>query len=214
MKTNQPAVMVWSSSVRLVHWLDALVVLGLLGTVFLRKTFLSYKTNGPLIQEKLGELNAQITLDAASGIAKAIRAPMWSWHYYLGFALVALLLYRVFLLLVQRENEILTTSLLGRNSTVKFKKRIARTLHVLYYLFVLVMVVTGLMLYFKEIIGLPGNVAKGIKEYHELLTLFFIAFVPLHIVAVIIAENTNEPGIVSAMIHGKRPRDPDSVKTD
>ncbi|MFH1920213.1 MAG: cytochrome b/b6 domain-containing protein [Planctomycetota bacterium] len=82
------------------------------------------------------------------------------------------------------------------------------------YLFVLVMVVTGLMLYFKEKVGLPGNVAKGIKEYHELLTLFFIAFVPLHIVAVIIAENTNEPGIVSAMIHGKRPRDPDSVKTD
>lgn len=206
MDAERSPTLTWGWDLRLVHWLDALVVLGLLGTVLLRKTFLSYRSNGALIQEKLAELNMEIAPDAAKAIARAIRAPMWQWHYYLGFVLAVLIVYRLYLLFVRGENEILTTSLLGRGSAATLKKRAYRTLHVLYYLSVAVMVVTGLALYYRESIGLARNTMGSIKEIHEVLTWFFIVFIPLHIVGVFVAECTDDPGIVSSMIHGKRSR--------
>jgi Ni/Fe-hydrogenase 1 B-type cytochrome subunit len=214
MEIQQPSKTHWSRGVRLVHWLDALVVLGLLGTVLLRKTFLSYRANGALIQEELAERNVPITLDAAKAIARVIRAPMWDWHYYLGFALAALLLYRLILFFGQGEREILATSFLGRDSTTKLKKRASRSVHVLYYLFVAVMVATGLALYFKEPLGLVESATRAMKEVHETLTWFFVAFVSLHLAGVVIAECTDEPGIVSAMIHGKRSSNANSGNAD
>jgi Ni/Fe-hydrogenase 1 B-type cytochrome subunit len=204
MEAERSPTLTWSLGLRLVHWLDALVVLGLLGTVLLRKTFLSYRSNAALLQEKLAELDLEIAPDAAKAIARAIRAPMWQWHYYLGFALAVLFVYRLYLFFVRGENEILATSLLGRGSTATLRKRAYRTLHVLYYLSIAVMVVTGLALYFKESIGLTQSVTGSIKEIHELLTWFFVAFVPLHVVGAFVAECTDDRGVVSSMIHGQR----------
>ena len=212
METCPPAGKRWSWGLRLVHWLDALAVLGLLATVLLRKTFLSYRTNGSLIREKLAGLNINIALEPAQAIARAIRAPMWNWHYVLGFALAALLLCRLFMLVVLREREILATSLLARNPSVGLRKRLARSLHVVYYLVVLVMVATGLMLYFKGGLGISKDFAGMLKGWHEALTVFFFVFVPLHLGGVVLAEMTREPGIVSAMIHGKRPDEPAAGK--
>ncbi|MBN2024879.1 MAG: cytochrome b/b6 domain-containing protein [Pirellulales bacterium] len=194
----------WSLPLRCVHWLEALVLLGLLGTVLLRKTFLNWRTNGEVIREKLAQRNVEIASDVAAGIARAIRAPMWQWHYYLGFALAVLVLWRIYLL-VRGEREILTTSLLGRGGNVTLKKRATRTVHVIYYLAVLGIVATGLALYFNGRLGLPGSVLRVCMEIHETLTWFFVIFVPLHVAGAFLAECTSEPGIVSAMINGKRP---------
>jgi len=43
----------WRLDFRVWHWLNATVILGLLGTVFLRKTFLSWRTNSELIVQKI-----------------------------------------------------------------------------------------------------------------------------------------------------------------
>ena len=208
METSRPAGKSWSWGLRIVHWLGALAVLGLLATVLLRKTFLSYRTNGSLIREKLAELNINIALEPAQAIARAIRAPMWNWHYILGFALAALLLVRLLLLLVLREREVVATSLLGGISGVGLKRRIVRTFHVAGYAVILVMAATGLMLYFKGSLGISKDFAGMLKGWHETLTVFFYVFVPLHLAGVAVAEVGGEPGIVSAMIHGRRPDDP------
>ena len=45
----------FSLSLRIWHWLNAIVVLGLLGTFFLRKTFLSWRENSQIIMHKLAD---------------------------------------------------------------------------------------------------------------------------------------------------------------
>ncbi len=45
--------MKFSLKFRLWHWLNTLVIFGLLGTVFLRKTFLSWRDNSEILMSKL-----------------------------------------------------------------------------------------------------------------------------------------------------------------
>jgi len=55
----------WRLDFRVWHWIHAMVILGLLGTVFLRKTFLSWRTNSELLIQKLSEINVDITVEQA-----------------------------------------------------------------------------------------------------------------------------------------------------
>ncbi|MEN0059456.1 MAG: cytochrome b/b6 domain-containing protein, partial [Bdellovibrio sp.] len=50
---------------RIWHWLNALAILGLLLTVLLRKTFLSWRTNSALIEAKLQAAGTAITPELA-----------------------------------------------------------------------------------------------------------------------------------------------------
>ncbi len=70
----------WNLSFRLWHWLHAAVILGLLGTVFLHKTFLSWRANSEILIQKLSGFGIDITAEQAKALAKAVRAPMWEWH--------------------------------------------------------------------------------------------------------------------------------------
>ena len=200
----------WSRGHRIWHWTSAAVVLGLLGTAVLRKTFLSYKANAVIIHDRLAAANTEIPIDAAKAIGRAIRAPMWQWHYYLGFVLLGLLLARVVLFFVRtddhafrRLSRLLRRSVdgTGRRSGT-WREILASGVHVLFYAAVLVMVVGGVALYFKTDLGMSRGTAHAIKESHEVLTLFFAAFVALHVATVVRAELTDQSGIVSEMIHG------------
>ena len=66
----------WTAWHRLWHWISAVAVLGLLLTVLLRKTFLSYKTNAVTIRDSLGAAGVEISKDLAKSIGRALRAPM------------------------------------------------------------------------------------------------------------------------------------------
>ena len=95
----------WRLDFRVWHWIHATVILGLLGTVFLRKTFLSWRDNAELLTQKLTEIDISVTEAQAKVLAKAIRAPMWEWHILLGYALAALLLWRIILFFTQSGKE-------------------------------------------------------------------------------------------------------------
>ena len=77
----------YSISLRIWHWLHAIAVTGLLATFFLRKTFLSWKTNSDLIVAKMAEFDIAVTADQAKTIARAIRAPMWEWHVITSYSI-------------------------------------------------------------------------------------------------------------------------------
>src|SRR5690606_2664226 len=87
---------------RIWHWLNALAMLGILGTVLLRKTFLSWRTNSQVIEAEVRALGGGITAAEAADIAKTIRAPMWEWHYIFGFTLIGLLAFRIAIALLDR----------------------------------------------------------------------------------------------------------------
>lgn len=185
--------MKYSPSFKLWHWLNAFVVLGLLGTVFLRKTFLSWRSNSELIMTKLSDFGVQITHDQAVAIAKAIRAGMWDWHIILGYALSFLVLYRIYLFFTNSKTQ-------EKFSTLSMHKKGVEVLYYILYVSLFFMTLSGLFLVFYKDMGFSKDFAHDIKEIHEFVYNFILVFVVLHIGGVVAAELNDEKGIISNMI--------------
>ena len=188
--------MKYSLSFRIWHWLHAVVVLGLLGTVFLRKTFLSWRTNSEILMDKLSSIDIDITAAQAKVLAKAIRAGMWEWHIILGYALAFLIIFRIYLFFKD------TSSKESFNSLSLHKKAVQISYYIIYATLIF-MAVSGFVIYFYQDLGLLKDTAHDIKDIHELTFNIIMYFVPIHIVGVIIAENKDEKGLISSMINGK-----------
>ncbi|MFV8250833.1 cytochrome b/b6 domain-containing protein [Bdellovibrio bacteriovorus] len=200
-------------SLRVWHWLNALAILGLLGTAFLRKTFLSWRTNSALIENKLQEAGTTITPELAKDIAVSIRTPMWDWHYVLGFTLGGLLLVRVLVGIFAVKKCPATHAAQSAWNLRKVPAgqkanavhyTLVKTGYALFYLVTVFMVASGLLLYFKTELGISKEALNPVKEIHELMMWFFVAFVVGHIVGIVVAENRHDQGLVSDMIHGGR----------
>ena len=187
----------WSLSFRIWHWVHALVVLGLLGTVFLRKTFLSWRTNSEILATQLSTMDIEVSSEQAKILAKAVRAPMWEWHILLGYALAALLLVRMVLFFTRsgRENFIDIKS-----STLH--KKMVKIGYIGIYSILTFMTVSGLLLTFSETIGLMKETVHTIKEVHEFVFNAVWIFAALHIAGVVVADITDEKGIISDMVNG------------
>lgn len=200
-----------SLGLRLWHWLDFLVISGLLITVLLRKTVLSWRTNAVLIETKVQESGGALAEGSAEAIAKLLRNNMWEWHIYLGYALGALILLRLVVYLRSRQGEMsllaqVKAALNLREQKEEFKKALhfvgVRTLYAFFYVVVIYMFVSGLMLLNKETLGIGKDLASGLKEIHELTEWFFILFIVGHLIGIVKTEISEEPGIVSDMING------------
>lgn len=184
---------------RLWHWLMAFSVIGLLFTVLLRKTFLSYKTNAAIIQDKLASMDIEITLESAKGIAKAIRAPMWEWHYVFALFLAISIAIRIYML-ITKQGVMPLIQLINAPKEEKLKAGV--------YLFlcmsIAIMTISGGVLYFHEALGFTKDGVHWVKELHEYLMFAVLFFVVLHWAGVFRHELTTKEGIISKMIHGER----------
>ncbi|MCX6076853.1 MAG: cytochrome b/b6 domain-containing protein [Campylobacterales bacterium] len=189
--------MKYSLGFRLWHWLNAVVIVALLGTVFLRKTFLSWKTNAELLMSKLHEMGIEITAGQAKILAQAIRDNMWQWHIVFGYVLAFLVLYRIYLFFNDKSEK-------EAFSSLTLHKKGVRTLYYVFYVTLIFMSVSGLVIHFYELLNLTKEMAHNIAEMHESVFNFIMVFVLIHIAGIIIAENRDEKGLVSTMIHGER----------
>jgi len=182
---------------RIWHWTMAISVIGLLLTVLLRKTFLSWHTNAALIQSKLAETGTEITAETAKMIAKAIRAPMWEWHYIFGLVLGISIAMRIYMLLTKQAQFSLTVLLQAPK-----EEKLQRAVYLLLGLAIMVMALTGAMLYFEETLGLTRESTAWIKEVHEIGMYAVLGLVVMHLAGVFRHEVATKEGIVSKMIHG------------
>jgi len=187
----------WSLSFRIWHWLHAFVVLGLLATVFLRKTFLSWRANSEILTTQLSTMNIDITVEQAKLLAKAVRAPMWEWHILLGYALTVLVVYRAVLFFSpsgkQNYLDIRSASL---------HKKMVKLGYIGIYSILLFMTLSGLSMTFKEELGLIKATVHDIKEIHEFVFNLVWIFVFMHIAGAVVADNSDEKGLISEMISG------------
>ena len=182
---------------RIWHWTMAFSVIGLLFTVLLRKTFLSWHTNSALIQSKLAETGTEITAETAAMIAKAIRAPMWEWHYIFGLFLAVSIVIRLYMMASRKaELPILT---LKRAPKEELPKHLV---HLLLCFTLLLMTISGGTLYFYESLGFTKEGVHWVKEAHEYMMFAVLGLVVLHLGGVFRHELTTKEGIVSRMIHG------------
>jgi len=182
---------------RLWHWLMAFSVLGLLGTVALRKTFLSWRTNAELIQVKLAETGTEVTAETAKMVAKAIRAPMWEWHYVLALFLVISMAIRMSMIIRDRSQFPLF-QLLNAPKEDKLKKAV----HMLICMSLMVMAVSGGVVYYHELLGFSEDGVHWVKELHEYVMYAVLGLVAMHLGGVLMHEIKTKEGIVSKMIHG------------
>ncbi len=189
--------MKYSLNFRIWHWLNAAVVLGLLGTVFLRKTFLSWRTNSEILMNKLAEFDITITTEQAKILAKSIRDGMWEWHIILGYGLAFLVLYRIFLYF--RDS----SQIKEKFSELSLHKKGVHALYYVLYGALFFMSLSGLSIHFHEELQLTKALTHTITELHEAIYNVILIFVPLHIAGIIIAENRDEKGLTSTMINGK-----------
>lgn len=188
--------MKYTLNFRIWHWLNAVVVLGLVATVLLRWTFLSKHINGEILVNKLLEIG--ITISEAQGVvlAKALRVALWEWHILLGYAFLGLVLFRVYLYFKD------TSKRTPFRELDMHHKAVHSSYYVLYSTF-FIMVATGFFIYFYKDLGVSKEFAHDIKEIHELVYYYIAIFIPLHLGGVFFADATEENGLVSSMINGK-----------
>jgi cytochrome b561 len=181
MRTFSPSFRVW-------HWLQAIAVFGLFITVVLRESVMSKGAIGSIVQTKLAEIGMIITDEQAVIIGKAVRAPMWEWHIYLGIAVSALLVWRLAMVLKNGFG-------FDENPSMK---RVYRLYTIVYFLLT-VMSISGLSLYYK----ITGDAKELVESMHMYVGYAIFAFVAAHIIGVILAERSDQKGLVSRMISGR-----------
>ena len=192
----------FSLGLRIWHWLNSAVVMGLLATYFLRTTLLSMKINRQLFVEKLAEREIVVDINVGKDLARVLVDRLWVWHVNLGYALTALLVFRLLLFVSDRSHPFALLWQFLKKRDLSAHALAVKTLYAVFYIVQSLMVLSGLSIVFGEKLGLTESVFEKIEEFHETAMWFFVVFLTLHVLGVIIAELTDDPGLVSRMLHG------------
>jgi cytochrome b561 len=187
----------FTGTYRIWHWMMALSTIGLLLTVLLRKTFLSWRSNAEIIQTQLAQLGTEITAESAKVVAKAIRAPMWEWHYVFAVVLGLSIALRLYMIMTKQSELPIITFL---NSSGSEKLKVGT--HVLLCFSLALIALSGALIYFHEFLTFSKETTHSIKEFHEFMMQPLLLFVVMHWLGLLRHELVTKEGIISKMIHG------------
>ncbi|PTR01426.1 Ni,Fe-hydrogenase I cytochrome b subunit [Mucilaginibacter yixingensis] len=201
----------YSSSLRLWHWLNAVVITGSLLTVLVNSTILKSKTATQAVKSALAEKKVTVDDGQAKAVVHQLRDTVWEWHTYIGYTLAALFLFRLIMEFFQLADQKLTHKIskaYHQFFIVKKQRELSRhefwvkTLYAVFYLLLLITVITGLDLAFEDQIPALKSF-HFLKQVHAFNMYLIIAFIIVHLVGVCLAERKErDKGIVSDMING------------
>lgn len=191
----------YSVAIRIYHWLNALIISGIILTVFSRSKWLEKFKIRDLILSFADKNDIPISKDMASQMAKMVRNQIWDFHYTLGIILAILLIMRIILLFFPDGRRIFKEgfTVFGK---VKAKRASIKFLYIIVYLTLIVAAITGLLILYYKQVGLTHDFKESLQSIHSGLVIIIIYFVPLHLIGVIMGELGNDKGIVSKMING------------
>lgn len=183
----------YSTIYRIIHWAIAICMILILGTIFLRLTWMNRENVANIIQDYLSTTDQSLSRDEIVLLAKKIRKPMWEWHIYLGYVLTGLYSIRMLLPLF---GEMKFTNPLSKQIPAidKFKLWV----YLVFYLCLAISLSTGLLIEFG-----PKEWKENLEEIHELSIYYLIAYMALHLGGVLMAEFTHQQGIISRIVSGK-----------
>jgi cytochrome b561 len=150
-----------------------------------------------IIQDYLSDTGQVLSQEQLIALAKKIRQPMWDWHIYIGYALVGLFSIRFIL---PAFGQMKIQNPFGKDLSTKMKFQ--KWTYILFYVCVIVSLTTGLMIEFG-----PKELKKSIEEIHVLGIYYLIAFIAIHLGGVLLAEFTDQKGIISRIISGSKDKD-------
>ncbi|RZK15415.1 MAG: hypothetical protein EOO56_22870, partial [Hymenobacter sp.] len=88
---------------------------------------------------------------------------------------------------------------------------LAKLTYAAFYLFVTIMVITGLALTWADDVPWLHGIEHPVKQVHNVTMYGIIAYVLLHVVGVVWADIYDDHGLISRMVSGEDPRKPDEV---
>jgi Ni,Fe-hydrogenase I cytochrome b subunit len=200
-----------SAAIRIWHWLTFIVITSLIVTVLMASTVLNPRENIPVVQKALMEKGVTATNDQTWAVTHLYDDKMWDLHKLLGYALSFLFISRMLAELSQPKDQRIGTRL--KKARIAYKKEdsdkkdwrhylIVKYSYSLFYLLLLAMVTTGLLIAFGGDLGIAGPTRHSIKEIHAFIQYLIYAFVVFHLAGVILADLGKAKGIVSGMING------------
>jgi cytochrome b561 len=184
----------YSKVYRIIHWAIAVSFMLLLITIFLRLTWMNKFNVADIIKDYLIGTGQNLSDDQLIILAKKIRQPMWDWHIYIGYVLVGLFSARFIL---PALGQMKFQNPFDKNLTAKMK--IQKWTYIIFYVCVIVSLITGLIIELG-----PKELKKPMEEIHVLGIYYLIAFIAIHLAGVLIAEFTNQKGIISRIISGTK----------
>ena len=197
---------------RLWHWANTLLISLQLITILFQKVIVKSKSAVTELQAS----GKAVSVPQARELAHIISERIWAWHIYFGWALVALWVLRLGLQLTgpselrfpARLMEVLRRYRLapplekGKAGKILF----AKTTYALFYLFLTIMVATGLILIFHNDVALFDQIEHTTEEVHSVTMYLIIGFIALHVVGVVWTENKEDHGLISRMVGGEAPK--------
>ena len=150
-----------------------------------------------IIQDYLSTTDQVLSQEQLIVLAKKIRQPMWDWHIYIGYLLVGLFSIR-FMLPVFGKMKIQNP--FGRGLTAK--EKLQKWVYIIFYVCVTVSLITGLLI----VLG-PKELKEPMESIHLLGIYYLGAYIIIHIAGVLIAEFTDQKGIISRIVSGSKDKD-------
>lgn len=187
----------YSKVYRIMHWAIAASFLFLLFTIFLRLTWMNKYNMAAIISDYLNTTDQHLTEDQIIVLAKKIRKPMWDWHIYAGYVLTGLFVIR---LILPAFGEMKFQKPLAKSLSLKMK--IQKWTYIIFYICVVISLITGLL-----IVWGPKEFKTTMEEIHILGIYYLLAFIAVHIGGVLLAEFTDQKGIVSRIVSGNKRKD-------
>ncbi|MCK5814627.1 MAG: cytochrome b/b6 domain-containing protein [Flavobacteriaceae bacterium] len=184
----------YSKVYRIIHWAIAFSFLLLLITIFLRLTWMNKYNVADIIQNYLKDTDQILSQEQLITLAKKIRQPMWNWHIYIGYVLVGLFSIRFTLPAfgyMKFQNPF--------DKTLSTKIKFQKWTYILFYLCTIISLATGLII----VLG-PKEFKKPMEEIHVLSIYYLIVFIAIHLAGILIAEFTDQKGIISKIVSGAK----------
>ena len=202
----------YRAPLRVWHWVNALLISGQLLTILFQKVIVNARSAVPEFLDKLSRDNVQLTAQQGQAFAHIISERIWQWHIYIGLGLATFWLFRVVLELrgpsemrysarlleVARRYRLAPAANKGEWGKVLF----AKSTYAVFYLLLTIIVITGLILTWADEVAVLHNIEHPAKEVHNFTMYFIIAFFVVHVVGVVWAELTKDPGLISRMVGG------------
>lgn len=202
-----------SASLRIWHWLTFLFITGSIVTVLLVSTLFSQRDNIKLVQDQLQGKGVTVTEDQAFSVTREYEDKLWGVHKLIGYGLAFLFLGRIVIEFTQPKEERIQNRLkkakeLRANNNAN-KADYTHYLRVkmsysVFFLLLFCMILTGLGMAFGRDLGFSREIFGGLKNIHAFIQYLMYAFIVIHLVGVIVAENGKIKGLVSGMINGNR----------
>jgi len=200
-----------SGKKRFWHWTNFTLVLLQLITVFFALVVFSTSNTVGSLQRVLDFTHASLTDKQTQFMAHAVTDQIWQWHKYIGFAIGALLLFRIIIEFFQESDQRIfnvVKKAFGLYKTAEKNKGHAlhyfysKLSYLVFYIVIFFQVITGFGMAFGRSLNLGRSVFGVIHEIHETGLYIILAYVAAHIIGVIWTELRKEKGIVSDMING------------